>query len=183
MTPPELDLQRRRHRRALDADLREIQQAAATISDLVRLIPRAHVALVAIQADGLPAGTRGEPTSGGETGRPTESAALARQELAAAHTALHADLEACRKFAMAAFYKANVIAGRIEPGDIPALAPGSGNCLACDRWVAGTSTDRIRSGYCPACATAWTRARQNDPNIDRFRFENTRRTQPEDETA
>ena len=33
----------------------------------------------------------------------------------------------------------------------------AGDCSACDRPVAGTPNDRIRSGYCPACYQAWRR--------------------------
>lgn len=34
--------------------------------------------------------------------------------------------------------------------------PGSGTCVACDRWVSGAEGDRIRSGMCDSCRS-WVR--------------------------
>ena len=31
-------------------------------------------------------------------------------------------------------------------------------CEACEREIAGTTNDRVRSGYCSACFQAWNRA-------------------------
>lgn len=48
------------------------------------------------------------------------------------------------------------------------------HCAACEREVAGTTNDRIRSGYCQACYREWLR--QGKPN--RGHFEATRRPEP-----
>lgn len=40
--------------------------------------------------------------------------------------------------------------------------PGAGQCGACDKWVAGTADDRLRSGFCNACRMAWDRAGRPD---------------------
>lgn len=48
-----------------------------------------------------------------------------------------------------------------------------GDCRACGRDVAGTPTDRLKSGYCPACHQAWMRASYPD----RHQFEHHRRQQ------
>lgn len=44
------------------------------------------------------------------------------------------------------------------------------DCRACDRPVAGTERDRLRSGYCSACFAAWGRA----GHPDRLAFESRR---------
>jgi type IV secretory pathway TrbL component len=44
--------------------------------------------------------------------------------------------------------------------------PGSGDCGACHRWVAGTATDRLRSGLCDACRT-WVRRVQAEQHLER----------------
>lgn len=51
--------------------------------------------------------------------------------------------------------------------------PGAGDCLACSKWVTGGESDRIKSGYCPACWMAW--CRQGRP--DRMRFQAERRSE------
>lgn len=61
--------------------------------------------------------------------------------------------------------------GRSETG-------GAGTCAACSRWVAGSASDRIRSGYCDACRKAWER----DGRPERASFERARR-KGEDEPA
>ena len=45
------------------------------------------------------------------------------------------------------------------------------HCRACERVVAGTTADRLRSGYCSGCYSAWIR----DGRPDRLRFERARR--------
>lgn len=55
-----------------------------------------------------------------------------------------------------------------------------GECRCCDRAVAGTSSDRLKSGYCPACYKAWERdgrpgADPQLPGLVRRRWERDRR--------
>lgn len=51
-----------------------------------------------------------------------------------------------------------------------------GSCRACDRIVAGVEGDRLRNGYCPACAEAWRRRCQTtEGEVDRDAFETDRR--------
>jgi hypothetical protein len=57
-----------------------------------------------------------------------------------------------------------------------------GVCQCCDRDVAGTSVDRLRSGYCPECYAAWGRAGRpgsdpQQPGDLRGRWERQRRAQ------
>ena len=52
---------------------------------------------------------------------------------------------------------------------------GCGDCGACNRHLAGSGNDRLRSGYCPACYRAWRRAAQPD----RSEFEAARRKKAE----
>lgn len=53
-------------------------------------------------------------------------------------------------------------------------APSVGSCRACGSMVTGVGTDRLRSGYCPACAEAFRRRCQEGP-VDRAAFERERR--------
>lgn len=63
--------------------------------------------------------------------------------------------------------------------------PTSGGiCAACQRSVSGAVDDRIRSGYCEACYSAWRRwqqrwiaARSQDMAADRLAFEHWRSTE------
>lgn len=45
-------------------------------------------------------------------------------------------------------------------------APGSGSCLACQRWVSGSAEDRLRSGMCDACRT-WVRRHMEREQAER----------------
>jgi hypothetical protein len=42
---------------------------------------------------------------------------------------------------------------------------GAAHCEACQRWVSGSATDRIRSGYCDSCRKAWDRAGRPDRSV------------------
>lgn len=161
----------RRQRAALAADLRE----ASTIADyatklLDDLLPTAHAVAGDVMADGLGAGGGSEPVSGGSTNLPTEAAVQQRERLSWALSALSGELRAAQVHVRAAFNRATTLAGLAvaAPDD---LAPGQGNCAACDRWVTGTPTDRIKANYCEACFKAWHRA--GCP--DRAAFERGRR--------
>ena len=176
----ELDINRRRHKRALRADLAELAQMGADLERLVHLIPRAHIVFVELMADGLPSGGNGsEHTSGTgvDTSTAVESAIAQRERLDTARRRLHDQLMAARVALGAAYYSANVISGKLEPGKTDATPPGSGTCAACDRWVPGTDADRIRAGYCPADYAAWLRAGKPD----RARFERHQRIDHQEE--
>jgi hypothetical protein len=45
-------------------------------------------------------------------------------------------------------------------------APGSGSCLACQRWVSGSAEDRLRSGMCNACRQ-WVRRHMEAHHLER----------------
>jgi hypothetical protein len=49
-------------------------------------------------------------------------------------------------------------------------APGVGWCLTCDRFCAGGPIDRLRAGWCPACAESYRRWRTTHPTGDRAAF-------------
>lgn len=64
----------------------------------------------------------------------------------------------------------------IDDRDEPHRKTGAGYCQACGEWAPGTPDNRIRSGYCVACYTAWTRAERPE----RAPFERGRRARAED---
>ena len=162
----ELDLQRRRRMRAYKADLTLVADAIDTLNALAALLVQAHSVAADLMADGLPSGNDSEPTSGGDVGRPTEAAVAQRERLAAGMAKIHTDLRATQTAARTAFYGVSTIAGKVEGSDSQ-LAPGQGNCLACDRWVSGTASDRIAGGYCGTCNKKWERLGRPD----RVRFQ------------
>lgn len=56
--------------------------------------------------------------------------------------------------------------------------PGSGDCLVCDRYCAGTATDRLRGGYCDSCRKAWDRYRAKaGKTADRASYRRVRRAE------
>lgn len=165
----DLDLQRRRRTRAFKADATLIADALDTLHALTALLVQAHTVYADLAADGLPSGFDGEPTTGGDVGRPTEAAVAQRERLQAGMGKVHTDLKAVQVAARTAFYSVSTIAGKVEGSDSQ-LAPGQGNCLACDRWVSGTASDRIKASYCEACYKAWCRMGQPD----RVRFQRDR---------
>lgn len=58
---------------------------------------------------------------------------------------------------------------------------GAGDCLACRRYVPGTSTDRLRGGLCRTDADALRYAQRNNPTLDRQAW--IRARQAEEDTA
>lgn len=124
------------------------------------------------QCDGFPASSLGGDGRGGSEGSSTENAALADHR----HDVIHDDAVACRtNVDLGIEHLLNAVrntqhAASKSTDHIADHGPG-GTCLACLREVKGTSVDRIRSGYCPACYRAWLR----DGKPDRLRFERARR--------
>lgn len=61
------------------------------------------------------------------------------------------------------------------------LRAGEGECRCCERVVTGTPNDRLKSGYCPACWTAYCRdgkpgSDPQAPGLGRRRWERERRS-------
>jgi hypothetical protein len=163
-----LDPGRRSRRQALKADeacLAAIVSAARHLAES-NLVGRAHAAAAQVMADGLPSQSMGEPGAGsGDHGDPTLAAVVQREGMGRLLNELRSELERGRS--------AIVHAGRIAAGIASATvapaesdAPGQGHCQRCARWVSGSASDRVRSGYCPACYQAWRRSGM----VDRSEF-------------
>lgn len=106
---------------------------------------------------------------------PTARAATQRDEWQALHDQWPAMLAALTQSASSAIRTLKLVHA-IDDRDEPHRKSGAGYCEACTDWVPGTSEDRIRSGYCDACYTAWTRAARPP----RGPFERGRRARAED---
>ncbi|MFM7064367.1 MAG: hypothetical protein ACKO04_12870 [Actinomycetes bacterium] len=154
------DLGRRNRRQALKADQAAAVNVWHTVEQLLQseLLRRAHEASWQVLADGLPRQSMGEPGgSGGGHGDPTLGAVMANEQTARMLDDLRAELERAQSAAMHAFRLASSLASAVVP---PAEAdpPGAGHCQRCERWVAGTASDRLRSAWCAACYARWRRA-------------------------
>jgi len=158
------DLGRRARRQALAADRAALAAALATLhhileSDLVR---RAHEVAALLMSDGLPTSSMGEPGGGnGGHGDPTLSAVLQRQrhgrELSDLATTCHRiNADAVHAFRL----MSSLVAATVPPAE--EHPPGAGHCQRCGRWVVGSTSDRIKSGWCPACYVGWRRAGSPD---------------------
>ena len=65
------------------------------------------------------------------------------------------------------------VVGSITSSDPDEKQRSSGVCLACDRVVPGTETDRLRAGFCSAC----TMAKKRSGITDRAAFVRHRKAQ------
>lgn len=133
--------------------------------------------------DGFPSGT-GENVSGGGTSRPVENAVIAREHTLDSTLRNIGGVETCIPRGMtvvddqlriieAAFTMIESALSQIEAPLTRTDPPARTNiseCEACGRTVAGTPTDRLRSGYCDACRKAWDRAGRPD----RVQFQHNR---------
>jgi hypothetical protein len=154
------DLGRRARRSAMAADRAALAAALATLAQIddADLVRRAHEVAAVVMADGLPTSSMGEPGGGaGGHGDPTLSAVLQRQqhgrELAELRTACaRINADAVRVFRL----MSSLVALTVTPAE--EHPPGAGHCQRCGRWVAGSASDRIKSGWCPACYVGWRRA-------------------------
>lgn len=176
-----------RHRRQAQ-QLSLIAHQAARLHTLLR---EAYTAIELTLPDGYPSGG-GEPVSGGDIGNPTLGAVLEHERvlesiedhgadearrvgLAAVDTSLAVAVNALREV----HAELTQITARLHAGH-EAQRTNMAECQACERTVANTPKDRLRSGYCMACRKAWDRAGRPD----RVAFEQTRRgldTMPEPE--
>jgi hypothetical protein len=149
---------------------------------LTGLLAQAYTAIELTLPDGYPTGGS-EPVSGGDIGNPTLGAVLERERtlecvedpggdearrvgLAAVDTSLTVAVRALRE----AHQELTQITARLHAGKVGERT-NMADCAACERPVANTPNDRLRSGYCNACRMAWNR--QGQP--DRPAFERTRR--------
>lgn len=137
--------------------------------------------------DGYPSGG-GEHVSGGGISRPVEAALLGRERVLDSTVSTAYDdgdeVEVIRVRGMrlvdeqlqAIEMAITAIEAELSKLAAPLTrrsAPPRTNiteCEACGRTVAGTPTDRLRSGYCDACRKAWARA----GNPDRMLFQRLR---------
>ena len=162
------DLGRRSRRQSLKADQAAAANVFATMRQLLEsgLVERAHQSAWTVMSDGLPTQSMGEPGGGsGGHGDPTLGAVMANEQMARMLDDLHAELERAVSATVHAFRLASSIAAQtVTPAE--AEAPGAGHCQRCNVWVSGSSSDRIKSGYCERCYKAWQRA----GNPDRAEF-------------
>jgi hypothetical protein len=165
------DLGRRSRRQALKADQAAAANMYATVRQLLEsgLVERAHQAAWTVLADGLPRQSMGEPGGGnGGHGDPTLGAVMANESMGRMLDDLHAELERAQSSMVHAFRLASSIAAQtVAPAE--AEPPGAGHCQRCDRWVSGSASDRVKSGWCERCYKAWQRA----GNPDRAAFNGT----------
>lgn len=54
---------------------------------------------------------------------------------------------------------------------------GAGTCGACNKWVTGSSNDRLRAGWCNACRVSYQRWRDRTGHTDRAAFTRWRRAE------
>jgi hypothetical protein len=165
------DLGRRSRRNAVKADQAAASNIYATVVQLLEsdLLRRAHESAWQILSDGLPRQSMGEPGGGnGGHGDPTLGAVMANEQMTRMLDDLAAELERAQSAMVHAFRLATSIVGQtVAPAE--AEAPGAGHCQRCSVWVSGSSSDRIKSGYCQRCYKAWQRA----GNPDRMEFNGT----------
>ena len=162
------DLGRRSRRNAVKADQAAASNIYATVVQLLEsdLLRRAHESAWQILSDGLPRQSMGEPGGGnGGHGDPTLGAVMANEQMTRMLDDLAAELERAQSAMVHAFRIASSMAAQtVAPAE--AEAPGAGHCQRCNVWVSGSSSDRIKSGYCERCYKAWQRA----GNPDRAEF-------------
>lgn len=153
------DVGRRQRRMAQRAQEAAAERVVAQAQHLIDsgLIARAHQALADVAADGLPSQSMGEHGATGDHGDPTASAAVGNDHLAAKAKEAHLELERAESAIVHAFRLFTQLAG-MTVAPTAADPAGSGNCQRCGRWVSGSQSDRIRSGWCMACYQAWRRA-------------------------
>jgi hypothetical protein len=150
------------------------------VVDAATAMAAAAEILMALTAEGAQDGYSamgGGGARGSEHADPTTAVALAdpRSDLVADWLSELTDLARdvwattgrCERLLWLVEHRGDVRAGRVATG---------GACLACDRWVAGTTVDRLRSGYCDACRKAFERWRESasDPS-DHVAFRQWRR--------
>jgi hypothetical protein len=160
---------------------RETRQKARTAAIAHRAdrlplrLARAWYAANLALPDGFPSGT-GENVSGGGISRPVENAVIAREHTldSTIRNIDGTDIRIPRGMTVvdeqlrvieAAFTMIELELSQIEAPLTRKDAPARTNiseCEACGRTVAGTPTDRLRSGYCDACRKAWDRAGRPD---------------------
>ena len=154
---------RRDQRAAQRADLAALANVLATVRVLLEqhLVANAHSTAWTVLADSMPTSSLGEPGGIGGHSDPTLRAVEANNEITAQLDEIHARLAAMASDATRVFRLATMIVGA---GVQPAASdpPGAGTCQRCERWVSGSSSDRIRSGWCEACFKRWTRAGRPD---------------------
>ena len=158
------DLGRRSRRNAVKADQAAASNIYATVVQLLEsdLLRRAHESAWQILSDGLPRQSMGEPGgSNGGHGDPTLGAVMANEQMTRMLDDLAAELERAQSAMVHAFRLATSIVGQTVP-PAEAEAPGAGHCQRCNVWVSGSSSDRIKSGYCERCYKAWQRAGNPD---------------------
>lgn len=133
--------------------------------------------------DGFPSGGEGGPR-GSDISRPTENAVLSRFRVVDPETGRmeqREPVDLVHRWIGEVSTEMDEIAGHVSAvtsklrqldGYVTGKAAKSGGtCQACLRWVEMTPSDRIRSGYCPACFMAFVRAGRPD----RYAFELSRR--------
>lgn len=165
--------------RTLERKLEEIRRTCSRIShdDLVELWRRAEQAS---EADGYPASSMGPGIrSSGDSS--TETAALADDVPDEVVTALAE--------AYAEVSEAHGLMRRVDRRLVFAKAVGEshrgrqasgGDCVCCERFCSGAPDDRLRSGFCPSCKTAWGRfraGRSEDQGQLRAEFIQARRSE------
>lgn len=118
----------------------------------------------------------GESVSGGSVARPTEQAAIAellddphgdpvRESISELFSRMG---DACGALLAVDRKRRYVLAA----GDAARGRQSTvGACARCDRTVTGVGSDRVKSGYCPACYQAWLRTDSGSGRMDRVAFE------------
>ncbi len=157
------------HRRAtaLDRRLGNLTNTAMATQNLVRSAIHA-IALYA--PDGMPGGAPSdtERVTGGTRSDPTGGAVITRVGLLDGfdddydeHSrrglrAIETNLDVIEA-AFKEIYEecTTMVRPLIPPAEAPAA--GEGDCMCCERFVAGTEADRLREGFCDACRQAWRR--------------------------
>lgn len=83
--------------------------------------------------------------------------AMSVEELFEAERSVRRAVERLERLVWSIEHRGDERAGRLVSG---------GDCLACDRYVPGTVTDRLRGGYCDSCRKAFERWRETaqDPS-------------------
>ena len=163
-------------------------QAIRMLKDLVKVLEAdgaqaAHMAQNLARATGLPARTLGDGGSRGTSGDDSTSSAALRMIDRGADRYENADIkldELMAKVVVEAevlrLYIADLTAHAVAEeqhegeGYVRPTRAGEGECLGCGRKVPGTEGDRLRGGACSACAMAWTRYQEKEPNADRVVF-------------
>ena len=154
----------------------ELLDAHQRLGQLLELLPAAWTELIDNQP-GYPTNTGGGGS--GQLSDDGKPAGLDRH----LHTVDPAadDLRTLRQAIIAAHHSATrahriAISWTAAPTtDTPGTPSRGSDCQCCGRWIAGTDTDRSRSGLCMSCYQDWRRTTDGNPHIERALWSHRRR--------